>query len=41
MASNKTYWKIIAQLVPSDEAGKKLEHYEFVSKLPKNFLSDE
>ena len=41
MASNKTYWKNIAQLDPSDEAVKKLEHNEFVSKLPKNFLSDE
>ena len=41
MASNKTYWKNLAQLDPSDEAVKKLEHNEFVSKLPKDFLSDE
>jgi molybdopterin-containing oxidoreductase family iron-sulfur binding subunit len=41
MASNKTYWKNIAQLDPSDEVVKKLEQNEFVSKLPKDFLSDE
>jgi len=41
MASNKTYWKNIAQLDPSDEAVKKLEQNEFVSKLPEDFLSDE
>ena len=41
MASNKTYWKNLTQLDPSDEAVKKLEHNEFVSKLPKDFLSDE
>ena len=41
MASNKTYWKNLAQLDTSDEAVKKLEHNEFVSKLPKDFLSDE
>ena len=41
MASNKTYWKNLAQLDTSDEVVKKLEHNEFVSKLPKDFLSDE
>jgi molybdopterin-containing oxidoreductase family iron-sulfur binding subunit len=41
MASNKTYWKNIAQLDPSNEAVKKLEQNEFVSKLPEDFLSDE
>ena len=41
MASNKTYWKNIAQLDPSDEAVKKLEQNEFISKLPEDFLSDE
>ena len=41
MASNKTYWKNIAELDPSDEAVKKLEQNEFVSKLPEDFLSDE
>ena len=41
MASKKTYWKNIAQLDPSDEAVKKLEQNEFVSKLPEDFLSDE
>ena len=41
MASNKKYWKNLAQLDPSDKAVKKLEHNEFVSKLPKDFLSDE
>ena len=37
MASNKTYWKNLVQLDSSDEAVKKLEHNEFVSKLPKDF----
>src|SRR5210317_979268 len=41
MASNKTYWKNIAQLDPSDQAIQKLEQNEFVSKLPEDFLSDE
>jgi len=41
MASNKTYWKNIAQLDPSNETVQKLEHNEFVSKLPEDFLSDE
>jgi MoCo/4Fe-4S cofactor protein with predicted Tat translocation signal len=41
MASNKTYWKNIAQLDPSDEAIQKLEQNEFVDKLPEDFLSDE
>jgi len=41
MASNKTYWKNIAQLDPSDEVVQKLEQNEFVSKLPEDFLSDE
>ena len=41
MASNKTYWKNIAQLDPSDEVIKKIEENEFVSKLPDDFLSDE
>ena len=40
MASNKTYWKNIAKLDPSDEAVKKLEQNEFVSKLPEDFLID-
>ena len=41
IASNKTYWKNIAQLDPSDQAIQKLEQNEFVSKLPEDFLSDE
>ena len=41
MASNKTYWKNIAQLDSSDETVRKLEHNEFVTKLPEDFLSDE
>lgn len=41
MASEKTYWKNIAQLDPSDQTVQKLEHNEFVSKLPEDFLSDE
>ena len=41
MASNKTYWKNIDQLNPDNEMVQALEHNEFVSKLPKDFLSDE
>ena len=37
MASNKTYWKNIAQLDPSDEAVKKMEQNEFVSSFLKTF----
>jgi len=41
MALNKTYWKSIDQINSSNEDLKKLEHNEFVSKLPDDFLSDE
>ena len=41
MALNKTYWKSIDQINSSNEDLKKLEHNEFVSKLPEDFLSDE
>ena len=41
MKLKKTYWKNIEQLDSSNEDLKKLEHNEFVSKLPKDFLADE
>ena len=41
MASNKTYWKNIDQLDPKNETIQSLEHNEFASKLPKDFLTDE
>ena len=41
MASNKTYWKNIDQLDPTNESVQKLEQNEFASKLPEDFLSDE
>ena len=41
MALNKTYWKSIDQIDSSNGDLKKLEHNEFVSKLPEDFLSDE
>ena len=41
MKLKKTYWKNIEQLDSSNEDLKKLEHNEFVSKLPKDFLGDE
>ena len=41
MASNKTYWKSMDQLNPSDKDLDKLEQNEFVSKLPEDFSVDE
>ncbi len=41
MKLKKTYWKNIEQLDSSNEDLKKLEHNEFVSKLPEDFLADE
>ena len=41
MALNKTYWKSIDQLNPSDKDLDKLEQNEFVSKLPEDFSVDE
>ena len=37
MASNKTYWKSMDQLNPSDKDLDKLGQNEFVSKLPEDF----
>jgi len=41
MASNKTYWKNIDQLDPTNEEVQSLEQNEFASQLPKDFLTDE
>ena len=41
MSSNKKYWKAIEQLDSSKKNLEGLEHNEFISKLPENFLSDE
>ncbi len=41
MASNKTYWKSMDQLNPSDKDLDKLGQNEFVSKLPEDFSVDE
>ena len=41
MALNKTYWKSMDQLNPSDKDLDKLEQNEFVSKLPEDFSVDE
>ena len=42
MASNKVYWKSVAQLDSQDETIQKLEQNEFVSKLPvEEFLGDQ
>ena len=42
MASNKVYWKSVAQLDSQDETIQKLEQNEFVSKLPvEDFLGDQ
>ena len=41
MASNKTYWKSMDQLNPSDKDLDKLGQNEFVSKLPEDFSGDE
>ena len=41
MASNKTYWKSMDQLNPSDKDLVKLAQNEFVSKLPEDFSVDE
>lgn len=41
MASNKIYWKNIAQLDREDEAIQKLEENEFVDQLPVNSLLDD
>ena len=41
MSSNKKYWKAIEQLDSSKKNLEGIEHNEFISKLPENFLSDE
>ena len=41
MALNKTYWRSMDQLNPSDKDLDKLEQNEFVSKLPEDFSVDE
>ncbi|MAM00625.1 MAG: quinol:cytochrome C oxidoreductase [Flavobacteriaceae bacterium] len=41
MSSNKKYWKAIEQVDSLSNSFEELEHKEFISKLPENFLSDE